>query len=170
MGSGDHCFAHDPAKAAQRDEARRKGGQGRATRARLDRLVPATLRPMIGELLDAMQEVHTGTLDPERASAMAALAGAITRAYGVGVLEERVQALESTQEGATDGMNIVARIDALERRTPLDDGSRIILIETGPHQSPAEQAAIVADARRRAGPRGLIVEAVDPGEGWEDRG
>lgn len=88
MGAGDYCFAHDPARAAQRDEARRKGGQGRATRSRLDRLVPATLRPMIG-----------GLLDPKRATAMAALAAAITRAYGIGVLEERVLALEATQEG-----------------------------------------------------------------------
>jgi len=67
-------------------------------------------------------------------------------------------------------MSIGARIGALERRTPPDDGGRIVLIETGPHQSAEEQAAIVADARRRAGPRGLIVEAVDPGAGWEDRG
>ncbi len=53
---------------------------------------------------------------------------------------------------------------------PLDDGSRIVLIETGPHQSAEEQAALVADARRRAEPQGLIVEAVDPRMGWEDRG
>ncbi len=99
MGRGAYCFAHDPAKTAQRDQARRKGGQGRATRARLDRLVPATLRPMIGDLLEALAEVHAGELDPKRAAAMAALAGAITRAYSVGVLEERVQALESQQEG-----------------------------------------------------------------------
>lgn len=99
MGRGAYCFAHDPARATQRDEARRKGGAGRATRARLDRLVPATLRPMIRDLLVALGEVHAGTLDPKRASAMAALAGAITRAYGVGVLEERVQALERIQEG-----------------------------------------------------------------------
>ncbi len=54
---------------------------------------------MIGSLLAALDEVHSGTLDPRQASAMASVAGAITRAYGVGVLEERVQALES--EAAT---------------------------------------------------------------------
>jgi hypothetical protein len=52
---------------------------------------------MIGNLLDALDEVHAGTLDPKQASAMASLAGAITRAYGVGVLEERVRALEGAQ-------------------------------------------------------------------------
>jgi hypothetical protein len=89
MGAGDYCFAHDPERVTQRREARAHGGRNRATRARLDRLVPATLRPMIGALLEALDEVHSGDLDPRQASAMAALAGAITRAYGVGVLEER---------------------------------------------------------------------------------
>jgi hypothetical protein len=100
MGAGTLCYAHDPARATERDQARRKGGTNSATRARLDRLVPATLRPMIGSLLDALDEVHAGTLDPRQASAMASLAGAITKAYGVGVLEERVQALEDQRAGA----------------------------------------------------------------------
>ncbi len=100
MGPGVWCYAHDPGRATERDRARRKGGTNSATRARLDRLLPATLRPMIGNLLDALDEVHAGTLDPKQATAMASLAGAITRAYGVGVLEERVQALEEQREGA----------------------------------------------------------------------
>ena len=100
MGPGVWCYAHDPARAVERDRARRKGGANSATRARLDRLVPGTLRPMIADLLAALQEVHTGDLDPRQASAMAALASAITRAYGVGVLEERVVALEDQWEGA----------------------------------------------------------------------
>ena len=100
MGTGDFCFAHDDTRATERDRARRRGGTNSATRYRLDRLVPATLRPMIGSLLAALDEVHAGTLDPKQASAMAALAGAITRAYQVGILEERVQALEEQrQEG-----------------------------------------------------------------------
>jgi hypothetical protein len=100
MGAGTLCYAHDPTRAAERDQARRKGGTNSATRARLDGLLPATLRPMIGNLLDALDEVHAGTLDPKQATAMASLAGAVTRAYGVGVLEERVQALEEQREGA----------------------------------------------------------------------
>lgn len=98
MGAGSFCFAHDATKAAERDEARRKGGANSATRQRLDRLVPATLRPMIADLITAMGEVHAGTLDPKQATAMAALAGAVTRAYGVGVLEERIATLESRTE------------------------------------------------------------------------
>ena len=101
MGAGAYCFAHDPARSHERDAARRKGGVHSATRHRVDRLVPAILRPMIGSLLDALDEVHAGTLDPKQASAMAALAGAVTRAYGVGVLEDRVAALEGTAGGST---------------------------------------------------------------------
>jgi hypothetical protein len=56
---------------------------------------------MIGSLLAALDEVHAGTLDPRQASAMAALAGAIVRAYGVGVLEDRVAALEGIAGGST---------------------------------------------------------------------
>ncbi len=101
MGPGTLCYAHDPTRRAERDQARRKGGTNSATRNRLDRLVPATLRPMIGSLLDALDEVHAGTLDPRQASAMAALAGAIVRSYSVGILEERVQTLETQREGAS---------------------------------------------------------------------
>ncbi len=101
MGPGVFCYAHDPLRSVERDEARRKGGVNSATRHRVDRLVPATLRPMIGSLLDALDEVHTGKLDPRQASAMAALAGAVTRAYSVGVLEDRVAALERTAGGST---------------------------------------------------------------------
>ena len=99
MGPGTLCYAHDPARRAERDRARRKGGANSATRNRLDRLVPATLRPMIAALLDAVDEVHRGDLDPRQASAMAALSGAIVRAYSVGILEERVQTLETQREG-----------------------------------------------------------------------
>ncbi len=88
------CWAHSPENAAARRAARAKGGQNRATAKRVDKLVPATLRPMISALLGALDEVHAGDLDPRAASAMAALAGAITRAYSVGVLEERLAALE----------------------------------------------------------------------------
>ncbi len=101
MGNGDFCYAHDDSRATERDRARRKGGTNSATRHRLDRLVPATLRPMIAALLDALDEVHRGDLDPRQASAMAALSGAIIRAYAVGVLEDRVAALEGTAGGST---------------------------------------------------------------------
>ncbi len=92
------CPAHDPGNVTAWREASARGGRGKATARRLDRLVPATLRPVIGTLLAALDEVHAGALDPKRAAAMAALAGAVGRLYQVGVLEERLAALEQTAE------------------------------------------------------------------------
>ncbi len=102
LGASGYCFAHDPARVAERQAARQRGGANRARTARLDRLLPDTLRPMIATLLGALDEVHAGDLDPKAATAMAALAGAVTRAYGVGVLEERVSQLEAAQEAAQE--------------------------------------------------------------------
>ena len=96
-GPSGWCWAHDPDHEEARRAARSRGGKGKATARRLDKLVPATLKPVVGTLLDALEEVHQGDLDPKRASAMAALAGAVGRLYQTGVLEERLAALEAAQ-------------------------------------------------------------------------
>ncbi len=92
-----YCPMHDPGRREAVAAARVRGGERRATAARLDRLVPATLKPTLGTLLTALDEVHAGDLDPKRAGAMAALAGAIVRLYQAGVIEERLAALEAAQ-------------------------------------------------------------------------
>ena len=97
------CFAHDPTRAAQRDEARRRGGRGKGRTARAEKLVPSTLRPVLALLLDAFGETHRGELDPKVAGALAALAGAVVRVYQAGQVEDRLSELE-------------AQIDALNRR------------------------------------------------------
>ena len=94
---GVHCFAHSPANASDRDAARRRGGRGKGRSERLGKLVPASLRPSLALLFTALDEVHRGELDPRAAGAMAALAGAITRLYQTGVLEERLAVLEQAQ-------------------------------------------------------------------------
>src|SRR5918997_1039092 len=78
------CHPHDPDRRESIAGARAKGGQGKGRIARAERLVPASLRPTIAALFDALQEVHAGTLDPRAAGAMAALAGAIAKLYSVG--------------------------------------------------------------------------------------
>ena len=65
--------------------------------------MPATLKPVIGTLLGALEEVHDGTLDPKVANAMAALAGAVGRLYQAGVLEERLASLEAAHEARQGG-------------------------------------------------------------------
>ena len=92
------CPAHDPGNVtAFRDQAAR-GGRGKATARRVDKLVPATLRPTLDTLLGAVDEVRDGTLTPGQASAMAALAGAAVRVYMVAELEQRVGALEAREQ------------------------------------------------------------------------
>jgi len=103
--SSGYCWAHEPGGAEARQEARRAGGKAKSRAARLDRLVPATLRPVLVTLLDALDGVHSAEGDdsvprvtPAQAQAMASLAGAIVKVYQVGVLEERVEALEEEQK------------------------------------------------------------------------
>ncbi len=99
------CFAHDPAGAAERRAARERGGRNKARPRRLDRLVPATLKPVLATLLAALDEVRgedgrPPALTPAQASALASLAGAAVKVYQVGVLEERIAALEAAGDDA----------------------------------------------------------------------
>ncbi len=88
------CFAHDPDLQHARRDGQARGGQNKRTEARITRLVPATLKPVLEKLMAGVDEVYDGTLEPRQASAMASLAGAIGRIYEVASLEERLEALE----------------------------------------------------------------------------
>ncbi len=98
MRESGFCPAHDPGNVTAFREASARGGRGKATARRVDKLVPATLKPVIATLLTALDEAHRGDLDPKVANAMAALAGAVGRLYQTGVLEERIAALEAAQD------------------------------------------------------------------------
>lgn len=91
-----YCFAHDPASR----EARAKGGRNRSNAARSLRMLPERLRPIADKLAAALDEVHSGVLDPRQASAMAALAGALVRVVQAGELEDRVRDLEAAAKEA----------------------------------------------------------------------
>ena len=102
IGEDGYCWAHSPANADARRQAQAKGGRNRSTGARLDRLVPATLRPVLGTLLDALDDVRgeegrPPALSPQQAQAMAALARACVAVYQVAELEPRLAALEQAQ-------------------------------------------------------------------------
>jgi len=92
------CLWHDPTQEGKRQQARATGGRHSATPTRLSKLVPASLRPTLQKLVEGVDEVHAGTLDPRQAGAMAALSGAIVRMYEVASLEERLQRLEEQNE------------------------------------------------------------------------
>ena len=102
-GPGGWCWAHDPANDEARRAARSRGGKGKATAARAEKLVPAVLRPVLDTLLDAVGEVKAGTLSTQQAGALASLAGAIVKVYQVGTLEERLSALEAAQAATDEG-------------------------------------------------------------------
>ncbi len=93
-GETGYCFAHDPALRAKRKAAYATGGRNKATTARVIKLLPSTLKPVLEQLFLALEEVHAGELDPRQAGAMASLASAIGRLYETAQLEERLQKLE----------------------------------------------------------------------------
>lgn len=94
LGDASECWAHDPKQAERRTEARKRGGQNRATASRAQRLLPRDMRPALALLFQALEEVHRGELDPRQAGAMAAVAGAIVKIYQIAEIEPRLAALE----------------------------------------------------------------------------
>ena len=100
VGASGYCFSHDPDRAAERDDARRRGGENRSNSARLRGLVPPRLLATFDTLETALQEVHTGSLDPRQASAMAAVARAMVAVLTSGELEQRVRDMEGKLAGA----------------------------------------------------------------------
>lgn len=89
------CFAH----SAATKETRGRGGRNRSNAARSLKALPARLQPVADLLADALDEVHSGALDPRAASAMAALAGAYVRVLAAGEIEARLAALEAALAG-----------------------------------------------------------------------
>ncbi len=103
MRPSGFCAAHDPGNVTAFREASARGGRGKATAKRVEKLVPATLRPTLDTLLRAVDEVKDGSLTPGQASAMASLAGAAVRVYMVADVEQRLAALEQAQEAQQGG-------------------------------------------------------------------
>jgi hypothetical protein len=97
-GRSGLCWAHDPATAEARQEARRKGGQGKARAAKL---LPRDLEVLDAVLAQAIAGVYQGSLSPSQGSALAALASALVRLREValrlaeqGELRDRLLCLE----------------------------------------------------------------------------
>ena len=98
IGPAGWCWAHDPQLAAARREARAAGGRNKSTAARVEKLVPQTLRPVLDTLLQALPATRDGALTPGQAGALAALAGAIVKVWTAGQLEQRVLELEAAHQ------------------------------------------------------------------------
>jgi hypothetical protein len=88
------CFAHDPQRQQQRDEARRRGGYNRASALRIRRLVPPRLVSTYDILESALIAVRDGKLDARQGVAMASIAKAMVAVMTSGELEQRIRDLE----------------------------------------------------------------------------
>jgi hypothetical protein len=93
-GANGRCWAHS-AKPAALAAARTRGGRARSNTARAIKRLPPGLKPVANLLSDALLEVHSGTLDPRAATAMAAISQAIVRVTQVGELEQKLAELEA---------------------------------------------------------------------------
>jgi len=91
-----YCFAHSQTTASKRHTARATGGRNKGTGARLSKVMPASLKPILEMLMTSVSEVHAGDLDPRQASGMASLASAIGRLYETAEIEQRLEALEKS--------------------------------------------------------------------------
>jgi hypothetical protein len=93
---GSFCFAHSPAYAQARVEARARGGRNRAASRRVARVLAGDdrLGPVLAALEAALPAVLTGSLDPRRAQAAAAVVRALVTVWEAGELEQRLRVLE----------------------------------------------------------------------------
>jgi len=89
-----NCFAHDASLQAQRASARTKGGHGKAHTARVQKLLPSTLTPVLALLLQVLEEARDGRIAPAQANAVATVASAIVKLYGSAVIEQQIESLQ----------------------------------------------------------------------------
>lgn len=99
LGTSPFCFAHDPQRAADRDAARKKGGQNRGAAARMRGLVPPRLSSTYDRLESVLERLDSGEIEPKTAQAMASVARALVAVLTAGELEERVRMLEGKANG-----------------------------------------------------------------------
>jgi hypothetical protein len=95
QSSSHYCWAHDPALADPRAAKRAEGGRNKATHRRLDKLTPASLRPVLTKLYAALDGLEDGSVEPKVGTAMASVASVIVRVHEAAEMEARVTALEA---------------------------------------------------------------------------
>jgi hypothetical protein len=116
LTGSDYCFTHDPEKALERAEARKRGGYNRRAPEGLrgdPGAVPDEIRT-IGGVYKILDYTLAGALALENSIArgrlLIALAAEYRAALSVGELEDRVKALE---EGISQWQNL-AQVNGLD--------------------------------------------------------
>jgi len=106
------CFFHDPGRAKERHEARRKGGLNRLKPGKVAALHASapdakveTADDVCRLLSDTINQVRKGVLDVRIANSVGYLAGVILKARSLGELEDRIVEIERhiTKERSADG-------------------------------------------------------------------
>jgi len=99
VSCSEHCFAHDPARAAERDAARRRGGRaGRAATLPDSDVAVRSLADVVALVEATLNDVRAGRLDVKVANAVGYLANVAIRAIQQSELEAHLTALEAVLE------------------------------------------------------------------------
>jgi len=100
----DHCFAHDPGLADQRERGRKQGGHGRSNIVRAQKALPKDAQGVADLLLWAMHATANGELHPSILSAVSTGARAYVEVTRGATLEVRFAELEAMlREQAKEG-------------------------------------------------------------------
>ncbi len=97
------CRWHHPGLEVERAAWRERGGRNRSTASRAARRLPKELSDVKTSLLRALANVEDGSLEPQRATAMATLAKAVLAVDERGDLETRLATLEQAVSTSTKG-------------------------------------------------------------------
>ena len=89
------CVWHDEELSQRRAEWSKKGGAGRSALARARRDLPKTLADVAPVLYRTLTALESGDMEPQRATAMAAVSRALVAVAEAADLEERVAVLSA---------------------------------------------------------------------------
>ena len=100
LHGSDYCFFHDPSMTAERDAARKKGGEERSRKAAvLSSETPdkqlSCAADVTALLAETINQVRRGEIDPKVSNAVGYLAAILLRARERADLEQRLARLES---------------------------------------------------------------------------
>jgi hypothetical protein len=150
-----YCFAHDPELQERRAAGKRTGGAHKRTVHRLDRLTPASLKPVLNGLHTAVA-VEDGGMEPCVGTALATLRALSSRLA-------RLEARRGTggtltvrwhgphEDGTRGTIHAETALAALERRVPGAVASCAVWVHEGYHVSVCPLHGSGRGARWRAG-------------------
>lgn len=104
-----YCFAHDPAQAAKRDDARRRGGEAGKPPPLPESTIPLrTMGDVLALLETTVNDLRAGRVDTKTANGIGYLANVAVKVIQQTDIEARLEALESVLDAD--------RASALNRR------------------------------------------------------